>query len=226
MAIRLSRVNLRGVIPSEVWPNSSGGPKASASQQVLPDPGTLTDYAQSLGQSFYFRITGSSEGSIWGTDVYTNDSALATAAVHAGALRAGETGIVKVTMLPALPEYHGSASNGVTSQPWENEGSYVSYKVERADGLRTRGRVRLGEVEGRSSGLTEYDVDGGGAAPSTAPRNHSSEANHLAVPGLPAPAMEGAPLGYNTWADHVAEPKAPPVEPKGYSSGSTEKAPR
>lgn len=89
------------VNPSSVRPGSPGGPKASASQRVLPDPGTMADYAQSLGQSFSFRVTGSTEGSIWGTNVYTNDSALATAAVHAGALRAGESGIVKVTMLPA-----------------------------------------------------------------------------------------------------------------------------
>ena len=218
VALRLSRVNLRGVIPLEVWPNRPGGAKPSASRRVLPDPETMTDYVQSLGQSFMFRVTGSTGGSIWGTDVYTNDSALATAAVHAGVLRAGETGIVKVTMLPALPQYHGSTNNGITSQPWENDGSYVSYKVERADGLRTRGRVLRGDVEGRSSGLTEYEVDGSGAAPSTAPRNGSSDANRFAVPGLPAPATEtapsGAPLGYNTWADHVAEPKAPPGAPR------------
>jgi beta-lactamase regulating signal transducer with metallopeptidase domain len=105
--------------------------------RVLADPGTLANYPP-VGQSVYFRITGGSDGSIWGTDVYTNESALATAAVHAGALRAGEAGIVKVTMLPALPQYHGSTNNGVTSQPWENDGSYVSYQVERADGVRSR----------------------------------------------------------------------------------------
>ena len=163
--------------PSSMRPGSPGGTKASASQQVLPDPETMTDYAQSLGQSFSFRVTGGTDGSIWGTDVYTHDSSLATAAVHAGALRAGETGVVKVTMLPALPRYHGSSNNGVTSQPWENDGSYVSYKVERADGLRTRVPQVRDEGAVPSDVLSKYQREIqnlGGAVPLATPSRSPS----------------------------------------------------
>jgi hypothetical protein len=150
MALRLSRVTVRRAIefaPSgssnaisnypqvglSTRPGMPGGATSQASQQVLADPGSLIAFSQSAGGSFLFRVTGATGGAVWGTDVYTHDSALATAAVHAGALQAGETGVVKVSMLPALRQYHGSTNNGVTSRPWTNGGSYVSYKVERAD---------------------------------------------------------------------------------------------
>ena len=103
---------------------------AATSITVSGDPGTLDNYVKSLKQSFYFEVVGSTTGPVWGTDQYTNDSLLAAAAVQAGVLKAGETGIVKVTMLPGVAYYHGSTRNGVTSQDWQNAGDYVSYKVE------------------------------------------------------------------------------------------------
>lgn len=95
-----------------------------------PDPGTMSAYHAREGQSFYFRVTGSTSGSIYGTHVYTSDSSLAVACVHSGVLEAGETGIVKVTMLPGQPSYEQSTRNGVTSNAWSSYSS--SYKVERA----------------------------------------------------------------------------------------------
>ena len=52
---------------------------------------------------------------MWGTDVYTSDSTLATAAVHAGVLQPGQTGVVKVTILPGQAAYQGSTRNSVRS---------------------------------------------------------------------------------------------------------------
>ena len=61
--------------------------------------------------------------------MYTTDSQLATAAVHAGAVRAGQTGVVKVTMLASPPAFQGSSRNGVTSNPY---GPYpAAYRVGR-----------------------------------------------------------------------------------------------
>ena len=50
-------------------------------------------------------------GTVWGSDVYTDDSTLAAAAVHAGAVGAGETGLVKVTILPGESSYDASTRN-------------------------------------------------------------------------------------------------------------------
>jgi hypothetical protein len=72
----------------------------------------------------------SSGGSVWGTDLYTLDSRLAVAAVHAGAAVAGEESVVKVTFAPGQSNYAGTTRRGVTTSTW---GSYrMSYTVEAA----------------------------------------------------------------------------------------------
>jgi hypothetical protein len=93
--------------------------------EVLPDPGTLTQHRADVGKSFLFEVTGSNAGAVWGTDIYTDDSALATAAVHAGVLAVGQKGVIKVTILPGQNSYASSTRNGVSSQSWENwDGSF------------------------------------------------------------------------------------------------------
>jgi len=78
---------------------------------------------------FFFRVTGAAEGSLWGTDTYTLDSSLAVAAVHSGAVRPGQTGVVKVTILGPQPAFQGTVQSGVTSQDY---GHYDgSYRVKR-----------------------------------------------------------------------------------------------
>lgn len=94
--------------------------------QGNPDPGNLTSYRNQTGATLSFTVTGATNGSVWGTGVYTDDSSLATAAVHAGVLRPGETGTVQVTILPGQQSYPGTASNGVTSSNYGSwSGSYA-----------------------------------------------------------------------------------------------------
>jgi hypothetical protein len=100
--------------------------------QAQPDPGSLAVLPpQPPGTHVLFDVTGSSDGVVWGTDVYTHDSDLAAAAVHAGVLRDGERGIVRVIYTDTLNvAFTGSPRNGVWSEdfgPWP-----VGYRVERA----------------------------------------------------------------------------------------------
>lgn len=102
----------------------------TAHLKTAPDPGSLDQYATRIGETFYFDVTGQTGYPIWGSEVYTCDSHLATAAVHAGVLKSGQRGIVKVTMVKSPESHTGSTSNGVTSANW---GSFsASYTVERA----------------------------------------------------------------------------------------------
>jgi LCCL domain len=92
---------------------------------VLPDPGNLGGYRGKDNEVFYFRVVGSTDGQVWGSDVYTDDSHLATAAVHAGLVKSGESGIVKVTILPGQGSYTGSTANEVTTEGWDQwDGSF------------------------------------------------------------------------------------------------------
>jgi hypothetical protein len=102
---------------------------------LRPDPGSLSNYSQLIGHTFHFEVTGAtSGGSVWGTEVYTYDSRLAVAAVHSGALKDGETGIVEVTLLQSPAPHTGSTANGVTTSSW---GVYsASYTVKRWTGTK------------------------------------------------------------------------------------------
>jgi hypothetical protein len=104
-----------------------------------PDPGTLGAYRNRVGQTFYFQVTGAVAGTIWGTGIYTDDSALATTAIHAGVLRAGQTAFVKVTIVAGQATYIGSTQNNITSHPYQ--AWQGSYRVEPVD---PRVRVKLG----------------------------------------------------------------------------------
>jgi hypothetical protein len=100
-----------------------------ADRNVEPDPGNLVNYQNEVGKTYRFRVTGAVNGTVWGTGVYTSDSPLATVAVHAGVLKVGQTGVVKVTIVPALAAYTGSTQNGVATMdygPWPG-----AYRVSR-----------------------------------------------------------------------------------------------
>ncbi len=98
---------------------------------VQPAPSTMEAHRGRIGEAFLFSVTGSTAGPLWGTDVYTTDSAPAKAAVHAGVLRSGESGIVRVTIVERLPNYKGTTRNGVTSSPWHDPW-HGAYRIEAA----------------------------------------------------------------------------------------------
>jgi hypothetical protein len=82
---------------------------------VAPDPGNLHQLRGLIGKTFRFKVTGSVDGPVYGWGVYTSESILAAAAVHIGALKAGQTGVVRVTIVPPPGGFAASAQNGVTS---------------------------------------------------------------------------------------------------------------
>ena len=55
---------------------------------------------------------------IYGSGVYTTDSDLCTAAVHAGAVDKDKGGRVVVTIVPSPPVFRGTTQDGVKSTIW------------------------------------------------------------------------------------------------------------
>ncbi len=102
---------------------------------VLPDPGALSVQATDIGKTFVFEVTGATTGSVWGTEVYTSDTHLGTAAVHQGLLKPGERDVLKVTVIAGQNAYLGSTKNGVTSQ------GYGAWSVSFVIGKPTAARV-------------------------------------------------------------------------------------
>ena len=103
-------------------------------QEYHTDPIPTISWSQSTGSlnsftestfSFYCTPNGAFD-SVWGTDRYTYDSSICTAAVHAGKISHLNGGIVTVQIKPDPGSYSGSTRHGVTSNnygPWS--GSFI-----------------------------------------------------------------------------------------------------
>ena len=80
-----------------------------------------------VGERITFSFPGHGEfGSVWGTGLYTDDSSIATAAVHEGLLNPEFGGVVTIEIRPGSPSYRGSHRNGVHSSDFGAwQGSFV-----------------------------------------------------------------------------------------------------
>jgi hypothetical protein len=79
-----------------------------------------------IGKIYRITITGTTGGAIWGTDIYTSDSHIAGAAVHAGVIADGQTKEVYIKVVQGLNEYIGSTRNGVSTSGYGGWG--LSYQ--------------------------------------------------------------------------------------------------
>jgi hypothetical protein len=61
-------------------------------------------------------------GAVWGSEPYTDDSSICTAAVHNGLITLAEGGTVVITIAPGADAYQGTTANGVTTSDY---GSYA-----------------------------------------------------------------------------------------------------
>jgi hypothetical protein len=92
------------------------------------------DYRALAGKrlTFVCHATDGATAILYGTDTYTADSPICAAAIHAGALRAGQAGVVSIDVGRGAKEFRGSQRNGLTSRSYG--ASPYSYTVAR-DGV-------------------------------------------------------------------------------------------
>lgn len=80
---------------------------------------TAAEHRGANGEQFEYNCPpGGTAGTVWGVDLYTDDSSVCTAAVHAGAITFEEGGTVTIEIRPGEGSYEGSERNGVTSATW------------------------------------------------------------------------------------------------------------
>ena len=78
-----------------------------------------SNHRDAVGRTFdYVCPADGGLGQIWGTDTYTDDSSVCTAAVHMGFLTREVGGIVRIVVRPGLEAYDGSLRHGVLSEPY------------------------------------------------------------------------------------------------------------
>ncbi len=99
--------------------------------EMTLDPGSVAEYPGAVaGKNLVVWIKGrKTGGSVWGSEIYTNDSTLALAAVHAGVLADGESAAITVKVLPGQDNYSSTTKNGVSTSGYGYWG--LSYSLER-----------------------------------------------------------------------------------------------
>lgn len=129
-------------LPIAVLRGLGSGEKEDEPTNVLPDPGNMANYQGQVGKTFHFRLTGPppgrANGSVWGSDIYTFDSMVSMAAVHAGVLKAGETKVVGVTMLGPQQQFGSSSRNGIVTGNWGQYPSAYKFVTRKANGRNLR----------------------------------------------------------------------------------------
>jgi hypothetical protein len=94
-------------------------------------PGNMMAYQNQFGKELAFTVSvpqaNGPAQSVWGTDLYTLDSSLAGAAMHAGLLQPGQAGVVRVRVMASPQQFVGSVRNGVSSAAY---GPYPSGAFE------------------------------------------------------------------------------------------------
>lgn len=109
---------------------------AATTPAAAPNPGNLAGFRDKVGQTFLFTVTGTTDGSVYGEGIYTDDSQLSTAAVHAGVVKVGETKDVHVEILPGQKSYKGAFDFGVNSSSygaWEGSYKFLDTAMSEAD---------------------------------------------------------------------------------------------
>jgi hypothetical protein len=71
------------------------------------------------GKTYKFKCPSSGkESAVWGTDIYTLDSSICNAAVHAGKLTMESGGSVTIELRPGESSYKGSTRNGIKTNDY------------------------------------------------------------------------------------------------------------
>jgi len=113
-------------------PETEESPDASPdSEEVEVTPidwsTTATGFKDDLGMKYKFECPpNGTEFLIWGSDIYTKDSSICTAAVHAGLFSMADGGTVTIEYRPGRLTYGSTERNGIKSRTFgEYPRSYV-----------------------------------------------------------------------------------------------------
>lgn len=128
--------------PAETQPAPTAGSSAagSATASAAPAQAIATPCDQAArdvkgneGSSWLMQCPGNcaATASVWGSDVYTDDSNLCNAAIHAGAITQKDGGTVLVTWTHGQPTYVGTEKNGITTLDYGHwDRSFFVQKVD------------------------------------------------------------------------------------------------
>ncbi len=96
-----------------------------AAEEVANAPAAPTNmmaFQNQFGKEVVFTVTGAQPGAqgtgVWGTDIYTLDSNVGAAAVHAGLVKQGSTAPLRLRIVTSPAQFVGSFRNSIGSTPY------------------------------------------------------------------------------------------------------------
>jgi hypothetical protein len=105
-------------VPTTESVSTSTATSAAPATTLAEDPweANALEHRGMDGQRFDYQCTAGGEpDSVWGIDLYTDDSSVCTAAVHAGVITIEEGGSVTIEIREGEESYEGSTRNGITT---------------------------------------------------------------------------------------------------------------
>ena len=111
MQVRLSSAPL--FLAAVVWIHPALSYSQERPEQIAECPSNLNNHHGVQPLQCWCEAT--TQGDVAGTDVYTSNSDICAAAIHAGVLPPGTPGAIVLEPRPSEVEYRGSTRNGITS---------------------------------------------------------------------------------------------------------------
>ena len=113
--------------PAAATPDPTADPTVAATEAPASAPATdpwsvnAVEHRAQVGEQFTYDCPAADESrtdTVWGTDVYTDDSSVCTAAVHTGVITVEDGGEVTIEIAPGEDSYEGTEQNGIESSPY------------------------------------------------------------------------------------------------------------
>jgi hypothetical protein len=139
---------------NELRPSDGAGvsclsPERESTSEPMSYPMHMSPFrSQDLGWSIMLPLYGSALGHIYGSDIYTDDSDVATAAMHAGVLQKDESRVVKVFITGPRRSFSKSLRNGIQSHKFHYFAGSFTFDEDIALGLRNSAKKRrVGQLD-------------------------------------------------------------------------------
>lgn len=107
--------------PTPATVETKPSPKNEESDEITPIAWSTSaaTFKTDVGQSYKFQCPeNGSESAVWGSDIYTADSSICTAAVHAGIITLEKGGVVTIEFRPGRSVYGSTDRHGVKSNTY------------------------------------------------------------------------------------------------------------
>jgi hypothetical protein len=128
--------------------DTTGTTEVEADEEVADSTwaSNASEFNGQIGERIGYKCTpDGTAGSVWGTEIYTDDSSVCTAGVHAGLITLEDGGRVVIEIAEGLEEYTGSLENGIESYDYGSWGGSFFFpaagepEIEVAGGNATAG---------------------------------------------------------------------------------------